>query len=50
MQGTFEPDLLFVLAKENGIELDPEHYSTIPALEERYKHFSSLDDFVSWPS
>ncbi|KAL8278995.1 hypothetical protein RQP46_008664 [Phenoliferia psychrophenolica] len=46
IEGTFEPDLLFALAKENSITLDPAHFTTIAALEERYKHFAGLDDFL----
>ncbi|KAK4703943.1 adenine deaminase, partial [Phenoliferia sp. Uapishka_3] len=48
IEGTFEPDLLFALAKENNIHLDPAHYTTIAALEERYKHFAGLDDFLQY--
>lgn len=46
IEGSLEPGLLFELAKNNGVTLDPSRYTTIPALEERYKNFTSLDDFL----
>ncbi|GAA6036886.1 hypothetical protein JCM8097_006335 [Rhodosporidiobolus ruineniae] len=46
IEGTLEPGMLFALAAKNGIELPKEHYTTIPALEERYRNFANLDDFL----
>lgn len=46
IEGSLEPGLLFELAKNNGVTLDPSRYTTIPALEERYRNFTSLDDFL----
>ncbi|GAA6008739.1 hypothetical protein JCM10207_001703 [Rhodosporidiobolus poonsookiae] len=46
IEGTLEPTMLFALAEKNGIELPQPQYSTIAALEERYRNFTSLDDFL----
>ncbi|KAI5479067.1 hypothetical protein MNV49_004349 [Pseudohyphozyma bogoriensis] len=48
IEGSLEPSLVFQLAKANGIELPPADYSSVEALEERYKHFTSLDDFLAF--
>ncbi|GAA5862766.1 hypothetical protein JCM8547_006538 [Rhodosporidiobolus lusitaniae] len=48
IEGSLEPEMLFFLAKKNGIELDKGMYSTIEALEERYRNFTSLDDFLAY--
>jgi adenosine deaminase len=51
LEGSLEPSLLFKLAKENGIKLpadtDPA-FASIESLLERYKHFTSLDDFLHY--
>ncbi|MDP9024021.1 MAG: adenosine deaminase [Candidatus Eremiobacteraeota bacterium] len=43
IEGTFEPELLFQLAKRNGVALE---YPTIEALHEAYK-FSGLQSFLN---
>ena len=51
LEGSLEPALLFKLANENGIELpsdtDPA-FASVDSLLERYKHFTSLDDFLHY--
>lgn len=42
IEGSFEPELMFALAKENGISLP---YKTIEEVKEAYK-FSNLQDFL----
>lgn len=48
IEGSLEPQLLFQLAKKNNITLPSDLYSTVEALDERYKHFTSLDDFLAY--
>ncbi|GAA5989447.1 hypothetical protein JCM11641_007908 [Rhodosporidiobolus odoratus] len=48
IEGTLEPAMLFSLAQKNRIELPTKMYSTIEALEERYRNFASLDDFLAY--
>lgn len=48
LEGTLEPELLFTLAKRNGIELAKEFPQTLEALMERYKHFADLQDFLNY--
>ncbi|GAA6058027.1 hypothetical protein JCM3770_003980 [Rhodotorula araucariae] len=40
--------MLFSLAEKHGMKLDETMYSTIPALEERYRNFANLDDFLAY--
>ena len=51
LEGSLEPALLFKLAEENGIRLpsdkDPA-FASVDSLLERYKHFTSLDDFLHY--
>lgn len=47
LEGALEPELLFRLAAKNGVVLNAnEHYQSVEKLEERYKQFTSLDDFL----
>ncbi|GAA5947513.1 hypothetical protein JCM10213_005140 [Rhodosporidiobolus nylandii] len=48
IEGSLEPAMMFELAKKNGISLPSDMYSTVEALEERYKNFTSLDDFLAF--
>ncbi len=36
------------MAARNGISLPSPMYTTIEALEERYKNFANLDDFLNY--
>ncbi|GKU11486.1 unnamed protein product [Fusarium langsethiae] len=49
IEGTLEPELLFALAKKNGIDLpnDPV-YESADKLRERYGRFTCLDDFLHY--
>lgn len=50
IEGSLSPTLLFQLATANNIQL-PSHdpaFQSIESLEERYKHFTSLDDFLHY--
>ena len=52
LEGTLEPSLLFQLSKENNIKLpcadeDPA-FASVQTLLERYKNFTSLDDFLHY--
>lgn len=51
LEGSLEPSLLFKLAAENDIRLPSESdpaFASIETLLERYKHFTSLDDFLHY--
>lgn len=48
IEGALEPTMLFQLAEKHGVTLDPLMYSTIEALEERYRNFANLDDFLAY--
>ncbi|SCW04029.1 LAFE_0H04346g1_1 [Lachancea fermentati] len=48
LEGTLEPDLLFPLAKRNGIELPAHFPQTVEALEDRYSRFKDLQDFLDF--
>lgn len=48
IEGTFEPALVFELAERNSIALDPKLFTTVEAAVEQYKHFTSLDHFLSY--
>jgi adenosine deaminase len=51
LEGSLEPSLLFQLAKENGIHLPSDEdpaFASVDSLLERYKHFTSLDDFLHY--
>ncbi|KAL1970165.1 hypothetical protein VTN77DRAFT_6570 [Rasamsonia byssochlamydoides] len=52
LEGCLTPKLVFELAARNSVKLpDPEQrpeYASPEALSERYKHFTSLDDFLSF--
>ncbi|GAA5879281.1 hypothetical protein JCM3774_006423 [Rhodotorula dairenensis] len=40
--------MLFKLVEKHQVILDPAMYSTIEALEERYRNFANLDDFLAY--
>ncbi|SCV68783.1 BQ2448_904 [Microbotryum intermedium] len=46
IEGSLEPTLLFKLAARNKIALDPTNFPSVKACDERYKNFTSLDDFL----
>jgi adenosine deaminase len=50
LEGALTPELLFDLAKKNSIKLpsDDSAYASPTTLAERYRKFSSLDDFLSY--
>ncbi|KAF2092738.1 adenosine deaminase [Rhizodiscina lignyota] len=50
IEGALSPSLIFKLAAKNGIELpkDDSAFSSVESLVERYKHFTSLDDFLHY--
>lgn len=48
IEGTLEPAMLFSLVEKHKVTLDPAMYSTIEALEERYRNFANLDDFLAY--
>ncbi|RDW90586.1 adenosine deaminase [Aspergillus mulundensis] len=52
LEGCLEPDLIFTLASKNNVSLpspsENPAYTSIETLSERYGHFSSLDDFLSF--
>lgn len=48
LEGTLEPDLLFPLAKRNGITLPEEFPKTVEELNEKYKSFEDLQDFLNY--
>ncbi|GAB7359917.1 hypothetical protein MBLNU230_g7444t1 [Neophaeotheca triangularis] len=50
LEGALTPELLFVLAQRNNIELPREDaaFSSPASLKERYQRFSSLDDFLAY--
>ena len=50
IEGTLSPDLLFVLAQQNGIRLpsDDPALASPAALYRRYENFASLDDFLHY--
>ncbi|QKX58899.1 uncharacterized protein TRUGW13939_06027 [Talaromyces rugulosus] len=52
LEGCLTPELMFSLAARNGVTLpDPDtrpEFSSAEALYERYEHFTSLDDFLSY--
>ncbi|BGP21812.1 adenine deaminase [Rhodotorula toruloides] len=48
IEGTLEPKMLFALAERHNITLDSSMYSTLPALEKRYRNFANLDDFLAY--
>jgi adenosine deaminase len=50
IEGTLEPELLFQLAKKNGIALptDDPAFASIETLHTRYRNFSNLDDFLGY--
>lgn len=50
LEGALSPDLLFSLAKSNGISLpaDDPAFSSPETLASRYQHFSSLNDFLHY--
>lgn len=48
LEGTLEPDLLFPLAKRNGIKLPAEFPQTVEELEIRYTQFKDLQDFLDY--
>ncbi|GAM89518.1 hypothetical protein ANO11243_075570 [Dothideomycetidae sp. 11243] len=52
IEGALSPEVLFSLAKRNNVDLpspseDPA-YASPSTLAERYKHFTSLDDFLAY--
>jgi len=51
IEGALTPTLLFALAAKNNVTLPSEEdaaFSSPAQLEQRYKHFTSLDDFLSY--
>lgn len=52
LEGCLTPELIFSLAEKNNVKLpspqDNPAYESVQTLEERYKHFSSLDDFLAF--
>lgn len=50
IEGSLEPSLLFSLAKQNNITLpeDDAAFASADALLDRYKRFTSLDDFLQY--
>lgn len=50
IEGSLEPSLLFSLAKQNNITLpqDDAAFASTDALLDRYKRFTSLDDFLQY--
>ena len=51
LEGSLEPALLFKLAKENNVTLPVDKdaaFASVDSLLERYKNFSSLDDFLHY--
>jgi adenosine deaminase len=50
LEGALEPSLLFALAEKNNIKLpkDDVAFSSEAALLDRYKRFTSLDDFLQY--
>jgi adenosine deaminase len=48
IEGTLEPAHAFALAEKNKMTLPASHFTTVEAAEERYKHFTSLDDFLGY--
>ncbi|GCF00278.1 adenine deaminase [Zygosaccharomyces mellis] len=48
LEGTLEPDLLFPLARRNGITLPTEFPQTVGELETRYGQFKDLQDFLDY--
>ncbi|QLG74169.1 hypothetical protein HG535_0G00530 [Zygotorulaspora mrakii] len=48
LEGTLEPDLLFPLAKRNGIELPAEFPQSVEELAAKYSQFRDLQDFLDY--
>ena len=48
LEGTLEPDLLFPLAERNGVALPENFPKTTAELEEKYKSFADLQDFLNY--
>lgn len=48
LEGTLEPDLLFPLAKRNGITLPAEFPQTVAELQAKYAKFRDLQDFLDY--
>ncbi|KAJ5485614.1 Adenine deaminase [Penicillium diatomitis] len=52
LEGCLTPELIFHLAERNGIQLpsvaENPAYASVAALETRYEHFTSLDDFLAF--
>ncbi|CCH41863.1 hypothetical protein BN7_1402 [Wickerhamomyces ciferrii] len=48
LEGTLEPNLLFPLAKRNNIKLPSNFPKTVEELNERYKQFKDLQDFLDY--
>lgn len=45
LEGTLEPELVFMIAGRNGIDLSP-HFKDVEDLRSRYEGFTSLDSFL----
>lgn len=48
LEGTLEPDLLFPLAKRNNVALPQGFPQTVEELNEKYKQFDDLQDFLNF--
>lgn len=48
LEGTLEPELLFPLAKRNGVKLPEEFPQTVEELAVKYAHFRDLQDFLDY--
>ncbi|CCF56167.1 hypothetical protein KAFR_0A07330 [Kazachstania africana CBS 2517] len=48
IEGTLEPDLLFPLAERNGVKLPDTFPQTVQELNEKYKSFADLQDFLNY--
>ena len=50
VEGTFEPDLLFQMAKKHNIDLpqDDPAFASVETLRARYSRFKNLDDFLGY--
>lgn len=48
LEGTLEPDLLFPLAKRNGIQLPSNFPANVEELNKRYTQFKDLQDFLDY--
>ncbi|CEP61856.1 adenine deaminase LALA0_S04e02256g [Lachancea lanzarotensis] len=48
LEGTLEPDLLYPLARRNNVKLPEQFPKTVEELENRYKQFKDLQDFLDF--